>query len=260
MSKRSSKPPSGSMEGGVVADFRQSVVNLREMLFALLKSVKECADVVDRINERVHLQDQARLRLPNPNIELSPEEAEQVSRRKQQIDDWQQEIDTLYKPFPGTERATCNFLGDLENAFNALPIEPPQLRDIRLEIERLDIWTRAHNRMLGMRPGYVDLQIIDQRLTEMLAYLAPGEKPIGFECLKQKKQDVSRYLDAADLTQRQYHCLSMKLEYELSYRAIGERLGIRPSTVEEHIRSGTAKLDRKGFKSTARRSSGEEVE
>ncbi len=241
-------------------DFRQSVVNLREKLNALLKPIKQCADVVDRINELKNLHDCEQFALPNPYIKLSPEETELVTHRKQQIDDWQKEIDVLYKPFPGTEREIYSFLGELQRILNALPVEPPQLRDIRSEIERLDIWAAARSRCPYMGPGYADLQIVDRRLMEMLVHLAPEKKPIGFEGLKQKKQDLSRYLDAADLTQRQNQCLSMKLEYELSYRNIGQRLGISQSTVDEHIRSGTAKLNRRGFKPKVIRSSNEEIE
>ena len=95
------------------------------LLNTLLKPVKECADVVNRINELADLRDREQHALPNPNIKLPPEEAEQVTRRKQQIDDCQKEIDTLYKPFPGTEREIYSFLGDLQNVLNALPVEPP---------------------------------------------------------------------------------------------------------------------------------------
>ena len=80
-------------------DYSQFVVGLREQIDILLRPVKECADAVDRINELVGLRDQQQRALPNLNLKLSPEETEQVTRRKQQIDDYQKEIDLLCKPF-----------------------------------------------------------------------------------------------------------------------------------------------------------------
>jgi len=54
------------------------------------------------------------------------------------------------------------------------------------------------------------------------------EHPKYFEGLPQKKQDLSGYFFG--LTQRQLQCSSLKWEYELSDRDIGDRLGIDHST------------------------------
>lgn len=48
--------------------FRKSVENLRQKVSVLLKSVKQCANVVDRINELACLRDIEQRALPDPKV------------------------------------------------------------------------------------------------------------------------------------------------------------------------------------------------
>jgi hypothetical protein len=70
-----------------------------------------------------------------------------------------------------------------------------------------------------------------------------GVAPRGFEGLERKHFDLSGYWTLADLTQRQRDCLSLKVEYKLSFRQIAQRLGIHPSVVQDHIRRATVKMN-----------------
>jgi DNA-binding CsgD family transcriptional regulator len=58
-----------------------------------------------------------------------------------------------------------------------------------------------------------------------------------------KKQDLSRYLDSADLTARQRECISLRLEYGLRKTAIAQRLGINRKTLDEHISAAERKFE-----------------
>lgn len=58
-----------------------------------------------------------------------------------------------------------------------------------------------------------------------------------------KKQDLSRYLDAAKLTERQYQCASLRWEYGLSVSAIARELKLSRMTIDQHIKFAQKKFD-----------------
>jgi hypothetical protein len=66
----------------------------------------------------------------------------------------------------------------------------------------------------------------------------------GFDGLGQKETDLSQYFGAANLTERQAECASMKWEYGLSDRQIAERLGLHHKTVQESLRAANGRLAR----------------
>jgi hypothetical protein len=68
----------------------------------------------------------------------------------------------------------------------------------------------------------------------------------GFDGLGRKKQDLSRYLDAAELTEKQQSCFSLRFEYGLSQREVGRRLGLHHSVVGEYVEAANKKLERCG--------------
>jgi DNA-binding CsgD family transcriptional regulator len=72
---------------------------------------------------------------------------------------------------------------------------------------------------------------------QMVEKSAPKTPKLG-----QKKQDLSRYLDSADMTERQYECLSLRLEYGMRKSHIARRLGIDRKTLDEHIAAGERKI------------------
>ena len=57
-----------------------------------------------------------------------------------------------------------------------------------------------------------------------------------------RKMDLSNYLDAAGLTERQYQCASLHWEYGVSKARIARELGIDRSTVQEHINFAHSKF------------------
>jgi DNA-binding CsgD family transcriptional regulator len=62
-----------------------------------------------------------------------------------------------------------------------------------------------------------------------------------------KKHDLSRYLDVAHLTDRQYECSSLKWEFELSVSEIARKLHLSRKTVDQHIHSAQAKMRSSGL-------------
>lgn len=73
----------------------------------------------------------------------------------------------------------------------------------------------------------------------------PGELPA-------KQIDLSRYMDQAQLTDRQRECLSLKVEYGLPVIAIAERLHIHRKTVDEHIEAANRRIKLAKIKGKAR--------
>jgi len=69
----------------------------------------------------------------------------------------------------------------------------------------------------------------------------PSEPP-ALEKLPAKKQDLSSYLDRANLTDKQRDCFSLKFEYELTTTEIASRLGCSRANVDEHIAAAGRKL------------------
>ncbi len=108
--------------------FRQSVQNLLAKVDTLLISVQKCADVVSRINELVNLRDRAWEALHHPDCDWTPEE---INRRKEELDCWNQEIEELYRPFAQVESERRVLVRELQNVLNSTPLDPPQLREVR---------------------------------------------------------------------------------------------------------------------------------
>jgi DNA-binding CsgD family transcriptional regulator len=61
--------------------------------------------------------------------------------------------------------------------------------------------------------------------------------------LPPKKNDLSRYLEGANLTPKQYECASLKWEYEIPVTEIARRQHITRKTVDEHLAAAHKKMD-----------------
>jgi DNA-binding CsgD family transcriptional regulator len=72
-----------------------------------------------------------------------------------------------------------------------------------------------------------------------------GRKTGGSE--RPKKQDLSRYLDIAGLTDKQYQCASLRWEYSLSVSEIARKLRISRATVSQHIAYAQRKMRSSGL-------------
>jgi predicted DNA-binding protein (UPF0251 family) len=57
-----------------------------------------------------------------------------------------------------------------------------------------------------------------------------------------KKQDLSKYLDSAELTARQLECISLRLEYGIKKSEIARYLGIDRKTLDEHLAAAERKI------------------
>jgi len=73
------------------------------------------------------------------------------------------------------------------------------------------------------------------------------EKPL------RKSVDLSTYLDAAGLTNRQRECLSLKYEYGCTEAGIARLLGKNRKTIDEHIVAGERKLNTDRIQGIARK-------
>jgi DNA-binding CsgD family transcriptional regulator len=69
------------------------------------------------------------------------------------------------------------------------------------------------------------------------------DPPAGKPKLPAKKTDLSQYIDACyNLTSLQRECFSLRLEYEMTFQRIADRLDINKGTVFTHIKAATRKM------------------
>jgi DNA-binding CsgD family transcriptional regulator len=61
--------------------------------------------------------------------------------------------------------------------------------------------------------------------------------------LPAKTTDLSKYLEGAELTERQRECFSLKFEYGLRVSEIVIRLGLSRKTVDEHIAAAKRRIE-----------------
>ena len=138
----------------------------------------------------------------------------------------------------------CLCVWDQANAFS--PVSPAFLRfsePIKQEITRSKRWLDI-------------LEILAMKCQENL--LQNGAEQAGSGKIENsakeprslpkssKKNDLSNYLDAANLTDRQYQCASLRWEYELPVAAIARELHISRPTVDQHLASSRKKMEYSG--------------
>lgn len=127
-------------------------------------------------------------RLRDLCAEVESARVNEIKTLTQEIAGWNQEISTLYNPFPSAETRGRSFIAKLREVLCHIPVAPRELREVRSEIERLSIWDMVRKRApLGMKGAMVDLVSLRGRLDELLGYLpnlAGGvavDQPRGFE-------------------------------------------------------------------------------
>ena len=155
--------------------FEEAVRNLLSLIEPLLISVKDCAEVVEQINELADRRDREQ-RAVNELERTGTLRG--LSHRKKQLNSLSEKINKLHSPFSNTEKGIHKFLRNLKTVLSAVPMEPAQLLNLRAEIERLAIWEDARDRNLGMRSSVDDLGAVKQRLGEMLSCLAKKQEPV----------------------------------------------------------------------------------
>lgn len=123
---------------------------------------------------------------------------------------------------------------------------PPALAHLSRETADLEKGLKAH---YDIEIAKIKKEKSEPRPSEGQAQIAPmpakatADAPKSLDGLGQKRTDLSRYLEAADLTERQWECASMKYEYSLSIVEIARRLGIHRSTVQESLHAANKRLE-----------------
>jgi DNA-directed RNA polymerase specialized sigma24 family protein len=108
----------------------------------------------------------------------------------------------------------------------------------------------SHLELKELEQSELERQELQSRRADGQAQTAPeppeatADTPMGFDGLGQKWMDLSRYFDAADLTERQRECASMRYEYRLSVTQIARRQGLHRKTVQESLHAGNKRLER----------------
>ena len=130
----------------------------------LLNRVAGCTGDVDQINELAESRDAASSRHQSYG-ENVPEEEDQSLQK--QIGDYNKKIDELHGPFQQVKSEVQAFLFQLENVLRKVPMDPPELREIRSEIETV---ARSPGR-LSMQGTDANLRVVEIRLNDLLERL-----------------------------------------------------------------------------------------
>jgi hypothetical protein len=177
-----------SFASSPITHLRETIANLLKGIDTLLESVKGCTDVAGQINELVHWRDTAVGELADlkchapkgdtPDI-VKISWGQRIEILATQAENWNQEISALYQPFGVTTTEVRTFIGKLRHVLHCLPVRPAELRKIRAEIRRLNLWTNANRSFqpLSMASTYDDLLVVKGRLDELLQYLRKESSP-----------------------------------------------------------------------------------
>jgi DNA-binding CsgD family transcriptional regulator len=157
-------------------------------------------------------------------------------------EDYLQLVETSLAKLTDTERPRdlALFHQLLRDVIHKVPPDE-KLRLIASEIRDLPWWMRT--------PGSETLIVKLQDLRDHLRTLpstGTGQTtttPLPLKALPPKQHDLSGYTAMAGLTDRQRECFSLKFEHELTVMEIARRLDIDHSTVNQHIRMATIKLE-----------------
>jgi len=126
--------------------------------------------------------------------------------------------------------------------------EPRTANLLEALVNRFIVGLKADlKKMVGaLHIGYAQARIVPQ--SNQASTLTEGRQGVAEKSaqrkskLGSKKQDLSRYLDSPDLTERLHQCLSVRLEYGMRKSDIARQLGINRKTVDEHIVAGQKKI------------------
>ena len=86
-------------------------------------------------------------------------------------------------------------------------------------------------------------------IQEAVGHPMPTQPRFGttWNPMRIKKHDLSRYLDEANLTERQYQCASLRWEHGLSVSQMAKELRLHRKTIDQHIESAKAKMRSAGL-------------
>ena len=137
----------------------------------------------------------------------------------------------------------------MENLLGSILLENDNDSDRRLilkkEIKTSKKWVKLVTEVELATTNKEKSTITEREVTKHDHEPGPNVKglvPKGFDGLGQKQTDLSQYIDASDLTDRQRDCSSMRWEYRLPLTEIARRLGRNRSTVEEHLAAARKRL------------------
>jgi DNA-directed RNA polymerase specialized sigma24 family protein len=90
--------------------------------------------------------------------------------------------------------------------------------------------------------AYVSLASIPRARADGTSPATPAVKQGSTKTLPPKQQDLSEYIEQAQLTERQRECFSLKFEHGCTVKAIAQTLGISRKTVDEHIHAAEKRI------------------
>ena len=99
---------------------------------------------------------------------LEAKRAKELAEGRRQLTALQQKIDQLSQPFPATLKKIRDFVVDVRNVLDYIPVDSPRLNDIRREIQRLPMFAGSRPSDVSIRDSYTDLPKLKHRLGEIL--------------------------------------------------------------------------------------------
>jgi hypothetical protein len=146
------------MDSARQRDLSVRITSVRKQIAEVLPRLAHCVQLAPRINE---LTDAIGRTPDHPG-------GEQLGSRTPES--MQAEIDELYRSFPMVQRQASEVLFIVDDLLERLPADSRPLGQIRVEIERLT-GAKRQGPFFSFGKTHRDLEIIDSRLTEMLAAL-----------------------------------------------------------------------------------------
>jgi RNA polymerase sigma factor (sigma-70 family) len=116
---------------------------------------------------------------------------------------------------------------------------------MKKEIEKSKQWDSYVERLAKLSEGIKEPSLTQEAIVkpELLDHHESAKLMIAKSA---KKHDLSNYFDAANLTERQHQCASLRWEYELPVAAIARQLNLSRPTVDQHLDSARKKMDKSG--------------
>ena len=154
--------------------------DFRDQLIAILVDIDALqAEIGERLADEARIAELGEsFNLEYRRLEqVPPEQAQdEFSRLKERTRPFQEEINGRYEQFAPTKGRITGLVQRLRDALNRVPTTPVELRDLRNEIERLDL-VAGRGQFLGWRSSEADLTTIRGRLKEMLLLLTDDSAP-----------------------------------------------------------------------------------
>ena len=206
------------------AVFGEQIVALLSEIEVVLRGIGERLADERKIAELAEFISGEYKKLGEKPEQRNPDEVTQLVKRLRPV---QEQIDRRHRQFPGTKYELGTFLRHLRDCLNRAPTAPAEIRDLRREIERLDVLHRSVE-TLGWQGAQTDLLTVRGRLQEMQGCLESDAGPRGRRCWT-KNAERDRII---------VNCLDRRMEPRLVCEGLDHRtIGTLPSMQEHGIYS-----------------------